>query len=346
MKPLLGPAAGLAALIVLSIAGASTAVKIASHPSPPEALICTRTLAAGGDIQAFVDSLSAGDVGCLHGGTYSPSSTVNLDRSGVTLQSYPGETAVVTREVQLGCGSCSGSTLMNFTIQGAPKAGEDGVTVDGTGMTVDHMVIRHTGSMGIQVHSDSDNTVITRTWVDDAGLGVLDANGGPHGIYFSHGSGQVTDNLVTNSTGYGIQVYPNGSLHDVTVEENTVVGSRYKGGIILDGTPGPNIKIVNNIVSGNHTNGEIWRTCPPSAGCVGDHILCWQNAGGCTSGAYSSSMTNMVTADPQFIDGQYHVAASSPAVDTANWSFMAPNDRDGVTRQQGPAPDLGAYERW
>jgi hypothetical protein len=49
--------------------------------------------------------------------------------------------------------------------------------------------------------------------------------------------------------------------------------------------------------------------------------------------------------NPQFNDARYHVAPTSPAVDTARAVFSYFADLDGVQQVMGTSPDLGAYER-
>lgn len=64
---------------------------------------------------------------------------------------------------------------------------------------------------------------------------------------------------------------------------------------------------------------------------------------------YTDSPGTNIVADPQFVDQagrDYHLKGSSPAVNAAvssNFSVAKP-DFDGVTRPQGSAPDIGAFE--
>src|SRR5262249_43821758 len=69
-------------------------------PPPPSnpPVGCDKTASPGaGTAQALLASLSSGQVGCLHGGTYTASGVYVLDfsKSDVSIVSYPGETAVV-----------------------------------------------------------------------------------------------------------------------------------------------------------------------------------------------------------------------------------------------------------
>lgn len=63
-----------------------------------------------------------------------------------------------------------------------------------------------------------------------------------------------------------------------------------------------------------------------------------------------SPVVNNTIADPLFVDfmaRDYHLQANSPAVNTAvpSTGLSTPHDHDGVARPQGPAHDIGAFER-
>lgn len=51
--------------------------------------------------------------------------------------------------------------------------------------------------------------------------------------------------------------------------------------------------------------------------------------------------------DPQFVNpaiGDFHLHPTSPAIDAADPTATLATDFDGVSRPQGPARDLGAFE--
>lgn len=77
------------------------------------------------------------------------------------------------------------------------------------------------------------------------------------------------------------------------------------------------------------------------SGCLVNHNILFPQGPG--------SGTNTI-ADPQFVapaTGDYHLRATSPAVNAAMSSASPANDHDheGVARPQGAAPDIGAFER-
>ncbi len=65
----------------------------------------------------------------------------------------------------------------------------------------------------------------------------------------------------------------------------------------------------------------------------------------------ATALAGNILGDPQFVDatgGDYHLKSSSPAVDHGVATPRFPSvsaDLDGVSRPQGAAPDIGAYER-
>jgi hypothetical protein len=71
----------------------------------------------------------------------------------------------------------------------------------------------------------------------------------------------------------------------------------------------------------------------------------WGNAFGALGGDLAAQVTENRDVDPQFTDARYHVAATSPAVDTARNAYAYMPDLDGVRGVAGSGPDSGAYER-
>src|SRR5947209_12874741 len=84
----------------ISLLAAVTLTAVAlCPPAGRAAAACDRVVSPGsGVVRALVGSLSAGQVGCLHGGDYRED--VTIDRGGsagapIVLQSYPGERATL-----------------------------------------------------------------------------------------------------------------------------------------------------------------------------------------------------------------------------------------------------------
>ncbi len=305
--------------------------------APPAATVCSKTLAAGGDVSTFVNSLKPGDVGCLHGGTYTDGTIVTWTSSGtaaapITLTEYPGEQAEIAGTTLYLDGSYQ--IARDLTVRDVTAVDGDGIDVSGTGDRVEHNAIRNVARQGILLHTDSANAVIVGNDVRDTGQTGSNQH---HGIYVQGNGHLVIDNVFAQMHGgYGIHVYPSSS--NVVVAQNTVVGSQTRSGILIDSTGG-NITVVNNILVGNAEYGVLNRRCD-LGGCLVDHNLAWNNGLGPTSGRAG----NTIQANPQFTDSTYHLAGTSPAVNSARSDYSYSPDRDGAPRPQGGGPDLGAYE--
>ena len=63
--------------------------------------------------------------------------------------------------------------------------------------------------------------------------------------------------------------------------------------------------------------------------------------------AAPTGSNNVLGADPQFVNkaaGDFHLMATSPAIDTADPSATEATDFDGTARPQGAKRDIGAFE--
>ena len=172
------------------------------------------------------------------------------------------------------------------------------------------------GGSGMQLWWDSggvdENMVINNRWFKN---GVTAGRGG-----FSIGNGnnnQAYNNLVWGNTGPGIRV--SWSVSNTSVDHNTIWNNTESGIYINAST---NAILKNNIV--------------------------YQNGGTITDidGVGTLQSTNL-TADPRFVNpavGDFHLQPSSPAIDAGLTLPEVPTDFDGVSRPQGLAYDVGAYE--
>ena len=306
-------------------------------PAPPST--CTDVLPVGGNVQAFVNSLTSGDVGCLRGGVYNLPSQLTWNGSSATLQSFPGETAeLVGWKVML---SGPNLTLRRVTVRDvANGSSRECVGVEDAGIKVLDNRISNCGvglssgdprGSGVQLHTASSNAIIDGNWISDVGLPGSNLH---HGIYITGDGHRVTNNLITGTRGgYGIQLYPSSS--NVVVAQNTSVGSQTRAGIVIN-TSGSGNRVVNNIFANNAWRGINLVAC---SSCTIDRNLEFGN--GSSGGAAPGSLV----VNPQFVDSQYRLAASSPAVDSARTDSSYSPAFGGVSRALGSGPDIGAHER-
>lgn len=178
------------------------------------------------------------------------------------------------------------------------------------------------GSISVTQDSKAD---ITNNWTQE--------NQGPGIRHYGHGPSLIANNVVirngehyssTNDGGSGIRVTGNSSINNTyTILNNTVVDSKAHG-IYL--APGRNGRIQNNIIVGSGGNPI-----------VSDSGLTISN--NITS---SSSLVGFVN----YAGDNFHLSASSLAVNAGiNLStFGVTTDFDGISRPQGSAFDIGAFE--
>ena len=305
---------------------------------PPTSTVCSKTLSAGGGFSTFLASLKPGDVGCLRGGRYTEGSLVTWSvdataSSRIVLAEYPGEQAEIVGTELLLAGDYL--TVRDLTVRDVTTVDSDGISVSGNGDRIEHNVIRNIWRQGILLHTDSRNADVVGNDVREIGQAGSNQY---HGIYVQGSGHRVINNVFAQIRGgYGITIYQSPS--NVTVAQNTVVGSQTRSGILLD-TLGGSITVVNNILIGNADYGIVNRRCD-AGGCVVDRNLAWNNR----LGAVSGSATNTLQADPKFVDGEYRVASGSPAINAARADFSFSPDRDRTPRPQSGGPDLGAYEK-
>jgi parallel beta-helix repeat protein len=171
-----------------------------------------------------------------------------------------------------------------------------------------------------------------------------------HGIYYqSPNAGRILNNVVYRTCGWGIHLWHNANT--ITISNNTVF-ENLKGGMVIGGSlegndipPGiaSNVQVTNNIVVNNRHYGI------REMGRVGLNVYANNLLSGNASGAYSlrggAVPTGTVNANPQFVSAtDWHLQATSPAIDKGTTLGVAPYDMDLVARPQGAAVDIGAYE--
>jgi parallel beta-helix repeat protein len=176
-----------------------------------------------------------------------------------------------------------------------------------------------------------------------------------HGIYLqSPNAGRVVNNLVFETSGWGIHLWHNASY--ITIVNNTVFRNR-QGGIVVgaslegnDIAPGvaQGVVVTNNVAVANGRYGI------REMGRVGRNTYANNLLYGNSSGAYSlmsgNVATGTVTSNPQFVRydpygrGDYRLRTVSPAIDRGTTLKAPSNDLQLVGRPKGRGPDIGAYE--
>ena len=185
---------------------------------------CTKTVAAGGNIQTAVNSAVRGDVICLRGGTYAQNN-VWVAASGITIMNYPGEAPVlygdgVTSAAWPTFFTLSGSNIVlsGLEIKNGTFKDQKGVWLRGNTNTVRNMRLENIDGIGILITGD-DATVENNT-VLKAAMGNKDCAqcdppywGFGIGSYISYTGSKtvksmiIRGNTVSDSWGEGIQAF-------------------------------------------------------------------------------------------------------------------------------------------
>jgi hypothetical protein len=169
----------------------------------------------------------------------------------------------------------------------------------------------------------------------------------------NHSDALIQQNLIISNTasvrGGGVNwMVPSGRRGPLLVN-NTIVGnsSPADSGIYADGFDAQT-RLVNNIVVGNSAQpaiycGNLNDTNPP----LFSHNDVFNAAGGAAYGGLCSDQTGIaynISADPWFIDADYHVHRHSPVINAGTDVDCPSRDKHGIPRPQGGSCDLGIYE--
>jgi hypothetical protein len=216
------------------------------------------------------------------------------------------------------------------------------------------------GLVGIYIKQN--NVVIERNSIHDIGRfapgesgcsytsGYIGYQTHDHGIYLSSGDDvTIRNNLLYNTRrGWGVQVYPNARARLNILNNTFAFGNPDQHGqIVLYQAAISDSNIQNNIfyqptVAGIYIGGGATFTNTTIANNLTN---VGQVADATPSGISFSS--NQVNTDPALANAggfDFHLQASSPAIDTGQSSPLVIDDYEGRARPVGNAYDLGAYE--
>lgn len=339
-----------------------------------------------------VDKMVAGDTTYVKGGTYY--GHVRFKRSGsqsapIKLLNAPGEFPVI---------DCNNTTTQMVLLQNS-----SGYRYPMGWITIEGFEIRDCYN-GIKWYNLHDS-VIRRNWIhhNNKGSGIL--GGGSlrvlidrnrinhnafldsypdHGIYVNGSYVTITNNLIYDNAGFGIQL--NGTAaydsakyagrefaesHNWFVANNTLAYSRTQAGVTIWGSRCNNTRVENNIFYENavtasslHANG-IKFVLSTSAPCTGIRInnnLAFASGSGGTRfltgtsakvGVHYTQSGNIVnTLAPKFVNASatlpsspnFALTSGSPAIDKGMSLSATKVSYPGATRPKLSGYDVGAYE--
>ncbi|MBN2494593.1 MAG: lamin tail domain-containing protein [Deltaproteobacteria bacterium] len=155
--------------------------------------------------------------------------------------------------------------------------------------------------------------------------------------------GQVTDNLVLYNRSAGIVL--SGSM--VTIAQSTFVGNGFAedvddGGAGLVSGQGNSEHVHNNILVSNNAGLNALNSSMASS----SYNLVWGNF--TNYAGHAAADATDLSVDPMFVDigsDDFHLHLGSRAVDAGSNHEGTEVDFDGVSRPQGAAVDMGAYEQ-
>ena len=168
-------------------------------------------------------------------------------------------------------------------------------------------------------------------------------NGGNQvqGIYVAIGNCTVSNNIISNVQGYGVQMWHWATAGTIT---NNLIFECHRGGILVgDGDETPPVTndstiVANNILTHNYYNPAIFEE-----GLTGTHNryidnCLYANAVNSISLQNGLTASGTMTSNPLFVNyqangsGNYHLTSSSPCIDHGTSTGAPATDYDGVAR--------------
>jgi hypothetical protein len=197
-------------------------------------------------------------------------------------------------------------------------------------------------------YAGSDDDLIGNVVHD---IGPLTNCNAVHGIYQANLGGHIWNNISYRNAAWGIHLWH--AANAVTIANNLVFENG-KGGITVGAGDAPGGVIDDNTIV---TNNIIMHNFGPAIyeyGQTGRHNrylnnLIFANSRGILLQNSNRDQGTLI-ADPQLVNYQlddnsdYHLKASSPAIDAGTSTGAPLYDIDGISRPQGKGFDIGPYE--
>lgn len=202
---------------------------------PPPA--CSVAAFPGVDVQAFINSIPDGGVGCLHAGVYTRSgSAATFTAGNRTLESFPGERAVYNGALWIKS-TANNVTVRDITVHGAASTQGWATLVQGDDVTLyddDYDNLKTGGVNAICIlagngfETAAANTAVRLT-VDHVRAHNCGDDNHEHGIYLeSTRQAVIVDSWFYDNPGMGVDFYPDaqGTLVQYTLMDHNSLASK------------------------------------------------------------------------------------------------------------------------
>jgi hypothetical protein len=231
--------------------------------------------------QKLVSSISAGQTGCLRGGTYSTQREVTMDRSGrpdapITLRSYPGERGRISARFRIK-DSANNILVRKVILDGsnAPTCSSGGtcdqlpspsVYGDNVAFEENEVTNRNTGIcflLGSDSYGRARNTTLEGNRIHDCGRV---GNNYDHGVYMSATDGaRIVDNKIYDNASRGVKISPDsqGTVVRGNIIHANGVGVSFGG---LGSRASNDALVEGNIISSSHMRWNVESYFPDTVG--------------------------------------------------------------------------------
>jgi hypothetical protein len=295
--------------------------------------------------QKLVDSLQAGQTGCLMGGTYNlaggtSGSQLKFNHGGasgapLTLQSYPGQMATLTSGPVYVPNGSNYVDITNLTINTHGIA-EVGVQIMGAYDQLTDNDITNQNSKGSCIILGSDtgygqavSPLVEDNIIHECGYFPTDPFE-DHGVYDDNTVGAViTNNIFWGIPyGWGVQLYPDAQGTQVT---HNVIDNNGNG-VVVGGnalSASSNNTITQNIITNSSNEYDIqywWGGAVGSGNVANNNCVYNGNQGNLESPGSGLSFAGNVTADPMYVSAaarNYTLQSGSPCLPLVGYDAAA-----------------------
>jgi hypothetical protein len=287
--------------------------------------------------QKLVDSLQAGQTGCLRAGTYNQTELTfsHAGRAGapVTLMSYPGETATLSGGFIYVPQGSDYVTIANLHIDSSATAqvgvqlmaANDSLTGDDitNGQAHDSCII-----LGSNVGwGQAVNTTIANNVIHQCG-NTADGNQ-DHGIYADNSvNATIDNNVIWGAAAYAIHLYQNSQGSQIT--HNVIVGNGY--GVIFAGSGQHNSSgnvVADNIIANSTAGYDVssyWGGTVGTGNTLKGNCLAGGHLGQITTVRTGFAASGNVSATPGFVNAaahNYRLSTGSPCLSVVGYDTAA-----------------------